>query len=460
MTGQRQAGWTRRLCYGDNLPVVRGMADECVDLIYLDPPFNSNRAYHIIYPDDLGQVTAFEDSWHWMPQCEQYLEELRTGDAPSVRACSILEALIAALGKVQVCAYLVNMGIRLVELRRILKPTGSIYLHCDPTASHYLKIVMDCIFEQKHFVNEIIWSYKTGGTSKKWFGKKHDVILFYRKSEACTFNPQKEKSYLSHKYGFSNIDIHKDEGGHYTLAGMRDVWDIPALRGNQPEKLDYPTQKPVALLERIIKASSNEGELVLDPFCGCGTSIASAEQHKRQWIGIDITYSAIAAVKTRFQRQKLDIWGDIEIIGSPQTMEEVDDKFLHENSPLYARKEFEKFCVSIAGGLPNNKMGAGGGIDGIIQLRGGRQAIISVKSGHVSVKDVRELKGILDKKRAIGIFITRNNPTKDMTEFANQSGLYEATENGLDMNRGKKIPLLQILTLQDMLAGKRPQLPQ
>ena len=180
---------------------------------------------------------------------------------------------------------------RLQACHKVLKRTGSIYLHCDYRALHYLKMVMDEIFSSERFINEIVWYYKTGGMSKRWLGRKHDTILLYSKGKTYKFNQQKEKSYLMHKYGFSGIQIHQDENGYYTWVGMRDVWDIPALRGNQPETTGYPTQKPEKLLERIIKLSSDEGDIVLDPFCGCGTTVIVASKLNRQFIGIDIDTS-------------------------------------------------------------------------------------------------------------------------------------------------------------------------
>ena len=440
------------------------MEDSSVDLIYLDPPFNSNRAYNIIYGDDI-QVTAFEDTWYWSPQCNQYLEEMRKGDKTSVQAYGVLHALVSTMGEIQVCAYLVNMGIRLIEMRRVLKNTGSIYLHCDPTASHYLKVLMDCIFGRDNFRNEIIWCYKENDTATRYFPRKHDVILFYTKGEDYTFNIQRgaiteaQRKRYNHiidgeRYANMKGKLRKLEGG----AKLRDWWEMPIAQ--IPERLGYPTQKPIALLERIVEASSNESDLILDPFCGCGTSIAAAEKHKRQWIGIDITCSATGAIKERFRRQKLNIWGKIETVGIPETIDDVDEKLLNKESPLYARKEFEKFCVTTINGLPNDKMGADGGIDGVIQLKGRKQAIISVKSGEVSVKDVRELKGILKGSRPIGIFITRNNPTRDMTTFANEAGIYQGADDLLDMDTSKTIPILQIFTLGDILKGRRPILPQ
>ena len=465
MSKQRRndGGWLRQLHYADNLLVLREMEGNSVDLIYLDPPFNSNRAYNIIYGDDI-QVTAFEDTWYWSPQCNQYLEELRKGDKTSVQAYNILYALVSTMGEIQVCAYLVNMGIRLIEMRRVLKDTGTIYLHCDPTASHYLKILMDCIFGQDNFRNEIVWFYHdTPGRPKKDFPRKHDIIFRYVKGNEWTFNsdavkvPILEASKERYKY-------ERELGGRRSLGGdtsgkiPEDVWQIPAAKGN--ERLGYPTQKPIALLDRIVQASCNKGDLILDPFCGCGTSIAAAEKHERQWIGIDITYSAIAAIRERFNRQKLNIWGDIETIGKPKTIADVDEKLLNKASPLYARKEFEKFCVTTINGLPNDKMGADGGIDGVIQLKEGKQAIISVKSGEVSINYVRELKGTLKDNRPIGIFITREKPTRDMTAFAKEAGIYKGEDDLLDRNTGKTIPILQIFTLKDILNGKRPILPR
>ena len=211
-------------------------------------------------------------------------------------------------------------------MRRVLKDTGSIYLHCDPTASHYLKMIMDVIFGKKNFRNEIIWLYKTGGTSKRWFSRKHDIIFFYSKTNKYHFNHKKEKSYLSHRYGFSNVEIFEDENGIYRWAGVRDVWDIPALRGNQPEQLGYPTQKPQTLIERIIETSSNEGDIVLDPFCGCGTTVHAAELLNRQWIGIDISQFSAGLIRNRITGnfKHLDRT-DISAIGCPLTLVDAQD---------------------------------------------------------------------------------------------------------------------------------------
>lgn len=232
------------------------------------------------------------------------------------------------------------------------------------------------------------------------------------------------------------------------------------IKSFSTEKLSYPTQKPIDLLKRIIKASSNKGDIVLDPFCGCGTTIAAAELLERSWIGIDITYSAVAAIRERFKREKLTCWSevewkDIEILNSPKTVKDVDDTLLNESSPLYARKEFEKFCVSVIGGLPNDKMGADGGIDGKIILDENKVAICSVKSGSVGVSYLYQLKGLLDEKNVAGVFLSREKPTKPMVKFVKEAGIHRI--EGLYSR--KPFPKLQILTLEQILRGKRPDLP-
>jgi site-specific DNA-methyltransferase (adenine-specific) len=290
------------LYHGDNLLVLRRhVADESIDLIYLDPPFNSNAIYDTpVGPADgareAARVKAFDDTWRWDDAASEAFEEVvRSGEA-------IAQAMFAyrtLLGPGAMLAYLSMMAPRLIELRRALKPTGSIYLHCDPRASAHLRLLMDAVFGASSFVNEIVWSYRTGGTSKRWFARKHDVILFYAKGPEYRFTQQREKSYLAHRYGFSNVTIEEDEGGFYTMVGMRDVWEVPALRGNQPETLGYPTQKPLAILERIIEASSRPDDVVLDPFCGCGTTLAASEKLGRRWIGIDIADPAVSLVELR-----------------------------------------------------------------------------------------------------------------------------------------------------------------
>lgn len=282
-----------RLFHGDNLDVLRThIADLSVDLVYTDPPFNSNRDY-----------STFTDTWRWTTETDRACAELIAG-APTQLAHTI-EAFALLLGPGPAMAYLVNLVPRLLQLHRVLKPTGSLYLHCDPTMSHYVKVLLDAVFahDRGGFLNEIVWSYRTGGTSGRWFSRKHDTLLLYVKDTAAhTFNAGKEKSYLTHRYGFKNVEIRQEPAPdlrYYSMVAMRDVWTIDAIRGNQTESLGYPTQKPLALLERVITASSNEGDLVLDPFCGCGTTLVAADRLNRAWIGIDIAATAIEMTEQR-----------------------------------------------------------------------------------------------------------------------------------------------------------------
>ena len=454
----------RKLYYSDNLPVLREMEDGFIDLIYLDPPFNSNRTYNIIYPDNLGQVTAFEDTWTWTPECDVHLQTME-----HLEARSILNALIDAMGKVQLCAYLVNMAVRLIELQRILKPTGSVYLHCDPTASHYLKIVMDAIFGSENFLNEIVWYYRGAGLSIKYYAKRHDILLWYAKSDGKQFfdpdparQPYAEATVERFQHYIGNVRDGIDYGEQELnpLGKHPDdvISDIQPVAPSAKIRL-YPTQKPVPLLERIVATSSNEGDFVLDPFCGCGTTIIACENLLRNWIGIDITYSAVSVIKSRFKNElDVDSWSrsGVQIFGEPTTVKEVETNLINSNSAK-ARKEFEKFCVTTIGGMPNAKMGADGGIDGRIPLKDKDVAIISVKSGNVDITQIRELKGLLNGKIKIGIFITKIQPTKPMEDFANQSGIFMYSD---PLNfKYETVPKIQILTLEEILRGRRPLLP-
>ena len=285
----------RTLYHGDNLGFLRGINSETIDLIATDPPFNKGRDFHAT-PDSLAAGARFQDRWSWANDVEQAWIDQIEDDWPAVYA--VIQSAKISYGE-DMSAFLCFMAVRLLEMHRILKPTGSLYLHIDHTAHAYGKTLMDAIFGRRNFRNEIVWYYKTGGVSKRWFGRKHDTLLFYSKTDRYVFNPQQERSYLSHKYGFSNVEIHQDEQGYYTIVGARDVWDIPALRGNQPENVKYPTQKPLALYERIIMASSNEGDVVLDPFAGCATTPVAAERLGRQWIAMDLWRGAYDLVVRR-----------------------------------------------------------------------------------------------------------------------------------------------------------------
>ncbi len=290
------------LYHGDNLDILRRcVRDETVDLVYLDPPFNSKQDYHVLLAERDGshsaaQIQVFKDNWRWDQEAASAYQEIVEAGG---RVSLAMQAFRQMLGANDMLAYLAMMAPRLVELLRVLKSTGSIYLHCDPTASHYLKILMDTIFDMSNFRNEIVWFYKTGGASRRHFARKHDVIFFYSKTDEYVFNAQKEKSYMMHEYGFKKSDFQRDERGQYTWVLMKDVWEIPSIGSADSQRLGYPTQKPLALLERIIGASSSPGDVVLDPFCGCGTTIDAAQRLGRRWIGIDVNVVAIELTKSR-----------------------------------------------------------------------------------------------------------------------------------------------------------------
>jgi len=297
------------LYYGDNLIVLRErefFPDECVDLIYLDPPFNSKRDYNLLFKSPAGinseaQIEAFEDSWHWNAQAEREFDELL--HQANTDVSEIMQALRSFLGENDMMAYLTMMANRLLELHRVLKPNGAIYLHCDPTASHYLKIVMDGVFGRSRLENEIIWCYKRYTAVANRFQRLHDVILFYSKTDEMRFNQLFEE--YGKKSGKMDSHYKQESDGRwfrwqkrkgkepykiYLSEGVRqgDWWEIPIINASSKERLGYPTQKPLALLERIIEASSNENDIVLDPFCGCGTAVHAAQKLNRRWIGIDI----------------------------------------------------------------------------------------------------------------------------------------------------------------------------
>jgi len=273
---------TNVLYFGDNLEILRKyIPDNSIDLIYLDPPFSSNRDYNILYKEVSGkwseaQIKAFSDSWTWDKVAEDTLQDIRL-KAP-LEVGKLIEGVVEGIGTTPVSAYLVMMTPRLLEMHRVLKDSGSLYLHCDPTASHYLKLILDRIFGTRNFRNEIVWSYRTGGASRRHFARKHDTIFFYTKSDNYLFNPQKERIYYEKPFFSPAKDA---EGRYYADVFTRDCWEIRAVINVSKERLGYATQKPLALLERIIKASSNEGDIVLDPFCGCGTALVAAHKLNR-----------------------------------------------------------------------------------------------------------------------------------------------------------------------------------
>jgi DNA modification methylase len=302
---------TSLLYFGDNLEILRRyIPDNSIDLIYLDPPFGSNRGYNLLYKENNGkqsvaQLKVFSDTWNWDKTAEDTLREIRLKISSEVG--KLIDGILAGVGTSPVAAYLVMMTPRLLEMYRVLKDTGSLYLHCDPTASHYLKLILDRIFGVRNFRNEIAWSYKGGGRSRKYFARKHDTIFFYTKSDRWAFNYQDilvdrtNRTYFTDAQGRRYwLKYGKKYYLKYEGKVPEDWWaDIDPLHGPYKERLGYPTQKPLALLERIIKASSNEGDIVLDPFCGCGTALIAAWQLNRRWIGIDISRDALEATSKR-----------------------------------------------------------------------------------------------------------------------------------------------------------------
>ncbi|MDE2857620.1 MAG: site-specific DNA-methyltransferase [Chloroflexota bacterium] len=286
---------------GDNLPFLRALPAASIHLIATDPPFNKDR--------DFG--AAFRDRWSWERDARaEWIDDIKD-------ACPALWFLIETARQTageRMSAYLCWLGIRLLAMHRVLRGDGSLYLHIDHSTQAYVKLALDAIFGAGNFRNEIVWYYKTGGLSKRWFSRKHDTILFYSKSDSYVFHSQQEKSYLAHKYGFSNISLDEDSRGVYRMAAMRDVWDIPALRGNQAEATGYPTQKPLALYERIIQASSAEGDIVLDPFCGSGTTVVAAERLGRRWMAADLWDGAYETLCARLEAEELARFKDVRFI--------------------------------------------------------------------------------------------------------------------------------------------------
>ncbi len=503
------------LYYGDNLDVLRRyVQDESVDLIYLDPPFKSNQDYNVLFQEQNGsqsaaQIQAFEDTWHWdQAASAAYAEVVEAGGQVSLA----MQAFRTVLGESDMLAYLSMMAPRLVELRRVLKPTGSIYLHCDPTASHYLKMLMDAVFGPGNFRNEIVWQRSTSKSHAfTRFPSAQDVLLYYAKGDSPLWNP----SYLPHreeyiKSHYSNIE--EETGRRYTLGdclnpnpnrpnltyewnGLVRVWrwtkdkmqkfhnegrlvytrsgmprykrylddmpgtpitsvwtDIFPINSQAQERLGYPTQKPEALLERIINASSNEGDIVLDPFCGCGTSIAAAQKLNRHWIGIDITYLAISLIKHRLHHA----FGNIayEVIGEPTAV--TDAQELAATDPY----QFQWWALGLVNARPTDqKKGADRGIDGRIFFHDESESaktkhiIISVKAGHTGPAHVRDLRGVVDReKAAIGLLITMEDPTAPMRKESASAGFY-------DSPWGTKHPKIQILTVGELLEGKTIDAP-
>lgn len=506
------------LYYGDNLEVLRRyIQDESVDLVYLDPPFKSDQDYNVLFAEQDGsraaaQIKAFGDMWQWdEASARAYQDVVETGG----RVSQVLQSFRGFLGDNDMLAYLAMMAPRLVELRRALKPTGSLYLHCDPTASHYLKLLLDAIFGPVNFRAEIVWKRTSAHSSAKRPGPVHDVILLYSAGDEYTWNPQYQDyddEYIAQRFrkdergrwfkdgdatgagtvqggetgkpwrGFNPTnkgrhwanppakmeelnaagDIYwpKKEGGWPRLKQyledmpgvlLQDLWtDIPPINSQAKERLGYPTQKPETLLERIVKASSNEGDIVLDPFCGCGTAIAAAQKLQRSWIGIDITHLAIGLIKHRLR----DTFGDditqsYEVVGEPVSIP--DAEVLGKDDPF----QFQWWALGLVGARPvEQKKGADKGIDGRLYFHDDvagaktKQIIFSVKAGRTSVPHVRDLRGVIERENAeIGVLLSLQEPTKPMRTEAMGAGFYESPW-------GTRHPRIQLLTVTDLLLGK------
>jgi site-specific DNA-methyltransferase (adenine-specific) len=450
------------LYFGDNLEVLRDKIESnTVDLVYLDPPFQSGKNYNIIFDNKrkevegvTAQIQVFEDTWEWGPEAEKEYSELIQGkitkERPSARLIELMKAMRGYLNEAPMMAYLAMMAPRLLELKRVLKDTGSIYLHCDPTASHYLKLLMDAVFDPENFRNEIVWCYAGGGIPKKDFPRKHDVILRYSKTDDYFYSPiyrpyspgtlQRGRTRVKGKYF--------DQGLRPEGTPVNDWWaDVPKITSpTDPEKLGYPTQKPEALLERIIRASSDEGDVVLDPFCGCGTTVAVAQSLNRKWIGIDITYLAIDIIEKRLEETRNK--GEevnFKIEGAPA--DEYSAEKLAETNPF----QFQYWAVSkIPGGMPNERKTGDRGIDGSIYFtdiskpnKTGK-AIISVKGGRsISPSMVRDLVGTIQSNNAdFGILITLPEPTQNMKTEAVKQGYFQYVR--------MQIPKVQILSVKDL----------
>lgn len=456
------------LYYGDNLDILRRyVKDESVDLIYLDPPFNSNRDYNVIFAEHNGskstaQIKVFEDTWRWDQGAAEEYEHIMEKIGGEVS--QVMQAFRLFLGENDMLAYLTRMAPRLFELRRVLKDSGSIFLHCDPTASHYLRMLMDVILGKKNFRNEIIWHYRKWPSGTRQFQRNHDVLFFYSKSDTKdrTFGKvdlMERTESTKRRFGAETIISGHDESGarlpsktsSIKSGGVPrdDVWDIGRV---PPIKQLFPTQKPEALLSRVIRACTNEGDMVLDPFCGCGTTIVEAERIKRRWIGIDITHLAVSAIKHRLAALSA-VPIKYEVKGEPVSLSEA--KTLAEQD----RFQFQWWALGLVDARPiEQKKGADKGIDGRLYFhdhpkRRAKQVIISVKSGSVSVRDVRELRGVVMRESAaIGALITLNKPTKPMKTEAASFGFYESPWN-------TRHPRLQILTVEQVLGGQKIDTP-
>ena len=454
---------------------MAGMPLESVDLIYLDPPFNSARDYNAIYKDETGrplpdQIEAFRDTWILDSDTERAIR-----DTPRLMREAGLDDDVAEFWRNWVIAlrntnpsllaYLSYMVQRLLPMRGILKPTGVIFLHCDIVASHYIKIMMDAIFGHGNFVNEIIWHYQTGGGSKKWFAKKHDTILFYSRGRSYTFNH--DHKLLQVRRGEGAIARSQNPAGARLAADdttktAMSVWtDINALNPMAKERLGYATQKPVELLERIIAATTNEGDIVFDPFCGCATTIEAAHNLGRRWIGSDIAIHAIKRVAGTRLRDRMGLaeGTDYVIEGVPRNLEGAQDLWVRD--PYH----FQKWAVESVDGFVTTRRTADGGIDGRLYFtlsdtdKDLSSMVIEVKGGaNVGIDAVRGLRGVLEREdssvKMAGLIIKEPLAERKLANFKREM----AQAGDIDLH-GMKYAAMQILSVQDILAGKRFETP-
>ncbi len=520
------------LYYGDNLEIIRKyIKDETIDLCYIDPPFNSKRNYNQIYnnigKEDKAQAQAFVDTWTWDEYAIYGYDEITNTGKYTKQCVELIIGLKKVLGDGALLSYLIHMTQRISEIYRVLKPTGSFYLHCDTTASHYIKLVMDAVFcgQTGIYQSEIVWRRTTAHGNAKQGSKRFEVnfdnVFFYTKSDDYTFNtayePFKEQqieqqynkfengrryrlvtpsaakgggdtSYEFHgvkppqgrfwAYSKENMNKFFEEGKLYFSSSgqpyikyylderpgvaVMSFWDdIKPMSPTSKERLGYPTQKPEALLERIIKASSNEGDLILDAYCGCGTTISVAQKLKRKWIGIDITYQSISVIIKRLKEHfGQNVVDKTELNGVPQDMEAAI-ALAHKKDDR-VRKEFEKWAVltySDNKAIINEKKGADSGIDGIAFMLVGqnehKQVLFSVKSGHIGVPMIRDFCHVVDREdAAMGVFITLEEPTKPMIKEAKNMGDY------INPLTHQQYPKIEIITIAELLSGKQLNLPQ
>ncbi|MFI5417275.1 MAG: site-specific DNA-methyltransferase [Candidatus Lutacidiplasmatales archaeon] len=514
------------LYYGDNLPILRNrdyFPSESIDLVYLDPPFNSNQDYNVLFAEQDGsrsaaQIQAFSDTWRWDATARRTFDE--TVEAGG-KAAEALVAFRSLVGESDMLAYLSMMAPRLVELRRVLRVQGSLFLHCDPTASHYLKILLDGVFGPTVFRNEIIWKRTSAHSDSKRAGRVHDVLLFYSRTDDPTWNPvyqPYDPEYLETYYRYKDPDGRRYASGDVAAAGpgparkfrgqlrepppgshwrfsqekldqfvtegriyftpngfprykryldemsgmpLQDLWadkEVQPVVSWSKEGLGFPTQKPEALIDRIVSACTNLGDTVLDPFCGCGTTIASAQRLGRRWIGIDVTHLAITLIRSRLA----DAYGDAvsyKVVGEPA------DEAGAEALAKLDRYQFQWWALGKIRARPvaeERKKGADSGIDGKLFFREKENGpvktiVIQVKSGTLKLSEVRDFAHVIAREKAqIGVLLTLDEPTREMRTEAAGMGFYKPEYKLSDDDRYDKY---QILSIADLFEGKQPAYP-